>query len=354
MAGLCEGAVALVEDIHPLYEPSDVEVREYAAFLGMGPGDEPLWWIARRGLQQALLPPWQPFQVAETGQVFYGNAATGASQWAHPLDELNQELVRLHQAAAAEAEAGTVTISARAQILPNQNPLDRGATTVEAAAEDAAMAISDYAEEDDAAPAAVAASAAAMVMVSQRSERVAPAHIVSKARAPPWQANVPSSPNAPLKYISEGPPQRLLPPLRQGGGDHSDGDGDGSSRESYSIGAVSEDEGGDSRGGGDGGHTSRRGHGRGYGSSSRNRNRSSNSSSNSNSGAWEWRPKVLGPGLGSWLEALEVFGGAEEVQRSAGSAKAAVALALLEEQNAVHVPNAVGTIGGGGGGGVGG
>ena len=108
-----EEAIPLLEDIDPMYEPSDAEVREYGSFLGIAAKDEDLLWIARQGLIQALPAPWQPFQAAADGKVFYFNAKTGQSQWGHPLDELNVNLVRMHQAAQAEARGWSDTISRR-------------------------------------------------------------------------------------------------------------------------------------------------------------------------------------------------------------------------------------------------
>ncbi len=73
----------------PDYEPSEAEVLEYAAWLGMDAAtDGDLLSIAREGLRAPLPPEWRPCKTAGSDEVFYFNYSTGASTWTHPCDDV--------------------------------------------------------------------------------------------------------------------------------------------------------------------------------------------------------------------------------------------------------------------------
>ena len=58
----------LEEAFDDTYEPTETEVAEYAAVIGIDPGREgDLLWIAREGIRAALPPEWKPCQDT-TGQ----------------------------------------------------------------------------------------------------------------------------------------------------------------------------------------------------------------------------------------------------------------------------------------------
>eukprot|EP00448_Togula_jolla_P003148 CAMPEP_0170600240 /NCGR_PEP_ID=MMETSP0224-20130122/17230_1 /TAXON_ID=285029 /ORGANISM="Togula jolla, Strain CCCM 725" /LENGTH=814 /DNA_ID=CAMNT_0010924955 /DNA_START=70 /DNA_END=2511 /DNA_ORIENTATION=- len=69
------------------HQPSDKEVREYAAWLGMDlEKDADLLWIARQGLLAPLPAPWKHCESGD-GEMFYFNPDTGQSTWDHPCDD---------------------------------------------------------------------------------------------------------------------------------------------------------------------------------------------------------------------------------------------------------------------------
>eukprot|EP00667_Euglena_gracilis_P031493 EG_transcript_45794 len=79
-------SVVLEYAYHPEYEPTLLELCEYAQWLGMDPEqDADLLWIAREGLKAPLPEHWRPCRTA-TGEVYFFNFATGESMWDHPLD----------------------------------------------------------------------------------------------------------------------------------------------------------------------------------------------------------------------------------------------------------------------------
>lgn len=68
-------------------EPSEEDVRRYAAFLHMKlPEDEDLLWIPREGLCAPLPAPWTACRTSEE-ELFYYNFDTGESSWEHPCDD---------------------------------------------------------------------------------------------------------------------------------------------------------------------------------------------------------------------------------------------------------------------------
>lgn len=91
----------LQEGIDPEFEPTQSEIEEYAAWLGMDlAADGNLLWIARAGLKEACPDPWKPCQK-DDGEIFYFNFKTGESIWDHPCDQSFKDLYYQHKAAAA-------------------------------------------------------------------------------------------------------------------------------------------------------------------------------------------------------------------------------------------------------------
>lgn len=92
-----QGTIVLDEEIDADYEPTDAEVREYAAWLGMDPeADSHLLWIAREGLKAPLPPGWRACQTAD-GEIFYFNFSTGESVWDHPCDTYYRQVFEEHR-----------------------------------------------------------------------------------------------------------------------------------------------------------------------------------------------------------------------------------------------------------------
>ncbi|KAI6646208.1 hypothetical protein LOD99_9415 [Oopsacas minuta] len=88
----------LEEAFDDTYEPTEQEVAEYAAVIGIDPrGDGDLMWIAREGIRAALPPEWKPCQDT-TGDIYYFNFTTGESNWDHPCDEYYRNLVETTRA----------------------------------------------------------------------------------------------------------------------------------------------------------------------------------------------------------------------------------------------------------------
>lgn len=53
----------LEEAFDDTYEPTEQEITEYAAVIGIEPArDGDLMWIAREGIRAALPPEWKPCQ----------------------------------------------------------------------------------------------------------------------------------------------------------------------------------------------------------------------------------------------------------------------------------------------------
>ncbi|BFZ09805.1 hypothetical protein BsWGS_12846 [Bradybaena similaris] len=83
----------LEEDYDENYEPTNNEIIEYAASIGIDFDKEPhLLWIAREGINAPLPEHWRPCQTP-TGDVYYFNFATGDSIWDHPCDEFYRNMV---------------------------------------------------------------------------------------------------------------------------------------------------------------------------------------------------------------------------------------------------------------------
>eukprot|EP00438_Fugacium_kawagutii_P017994 Skav223280 [mRNA] locus=scaffold2998:24065:33075:+ [translate_table: standard] len=85
------GFSILVEQMDEKYEPTEQEIKDYAEWLGIAEEDTELLWIARQGLKTPLPKPWRPCE-ASSGEIFFYNPVTGASQWDHPCDEELRQL----------------------------------------------------------------------------------------------------------------------------------------------------------------------------------------------------------------------------------------------------------------------
>ncbi|GFS13229.1 centrosomal protein of 164 kDa-like [Elysia marginata] len=83
----------LEEDYDENYQPTEQEIQEYAASIGIDVHKEPhLMFVAREGINAPLPEHWRPCQ-APTGDVYYFNFATGESIWDHPCDEFYKSMV---------------------------------------------------------------------------------------------------------------------------------------------------------------------------------------------------------------------------------------------------------------------
>ncbi|GFN77895.1 centrosomal protein of 164 kda-like [Plakobranchus ocellatus] len=83
----------LEEDYDENYQPTELEIKEYAASIGIDVQKEPhLMFVAREGINAPLPEHWRPCQ-APTKDVYYFNFATGESIWDHPCDEFYKSMV---------------------------------------------------------------------------------------------------------------------------------------------------------------------------------------------------------------------------------------------------------------------
>lgn len=100
----------VTEEIPADYEPTEQEIDEYAAWLGMDlESERHLFWIARQALKAPCPAPWKPC-LTEDNEVFYFNFQTGDSVWDHPVDVHSKKLY-LDQRAKSQAERGAPTTS---------------------------------------------------------------------------------------------------------------------------------------------------------------------------------------------------------------------------------------------------
>lgn len=77
----------------PNYEPSQEDLEDYAANIGIDVAKEPhLMWIAKEGLRAALPPEWRACET-DADEMYYFNFQTGESMWDHPLDDTFREKV---------------------------------------------------------------------------------------------------------------------------------------------------------------------------------------------------------------------------------------------------------------------
>lgn len=97
-AGVAAQPILLNEETGEDFVPTEEEVREYAAWLGMDvETDEDLLWLACEGLKAPLPRPWRACQCPENNEVFYFNGVTGESTWHHPCDERYREVYQLEK-----------------------------------------------------------------------------------------------------------------------------------------------------------------------------------------------------------------------------------------------------------------
>eukprot|EP01064_Diplonema_japonicum_P029735 TRINITY_DN4885_c0_g1_i2.p1 TRINITY_DN4885_c0_g1~~TRINITY_DN4885_c0_g1_i2.p1 ORF type:complete len:232 (+),score=45.35 TRINITY_DN4885_c0_g1_i2:23-697(+) len=98
-----DGTASVVLDIavDPKYSPSSVEIKEYAAWVGMDlETDGPLTWVAIEGLQAPVPSPWRSCKT-DQDEVYFFNFANGCSSWDHPLDSHIKHLFIAEKAALA-------------------------------------------------------------------------------------------------------------------------------------------------------------------------------------------------------------------------------------------------------------
>ncbi|KAH9494994.1 hypothetical protein Btru_018355 [Bulinus truncatus] len=85
--------MVLEEDYDENYEPTENEIVEFAASIGIEVDTEQhLLWIAREGFNAQLPENWKPCQTP-TGDIYYFNFSTGASIWDHPCDDFYKNMV---------------------------------------------------------------------------------------------------------------------------------------------------------------------------------------------------------------------------------------------------------------------
>ncbi|XP_005104228.2 centrosomal protein of 164 kDa [Aplysia californica] len=90
---MVNGQMILEEDYDENYEPTENEIMEYAASIGIDVNKEQhLLWVAREGINAPLPEHWRPCQTP-TGDVYYFNFASGESIWDHPCDEFYKNMV---------------------------------------------------------------------------------------------------------------------------------------------------------------------------------------------------------------------------------------------------------------------
>ena len=80
-------STVLEEEIDPNYVPTDLEIVEYAKWLGIDVEKEAeLLWIAKEGLMSVLPADWKPCKTNGSEEIYYFNFVTGESSWDHPCD----------------------------------------------------------------------------------------------------------------------------------------------------------------------------------------------------------------------------------------------------------------------------
>lgn len=122
--------------------PSEEEVNEYAAFLGIDPETEPhLMRIAREGVVAPVPHPWKACHNLDSqheDEIFYFNFETAESVWDHPCDEKYRNMVedaREEHEARMNASGGALSNSGRSDPDPLRAPAagDGGASLATAA-----------------------------------------------------------------------------------------------------------------------------------------------------------------------------------------------------------------------------
>lgn len=111
--------IQVVREEMPLdYEPTQQEIEEYAAWLGMDLETEKhLFWIARQALKSPCPEPWRPC-LTEEDEVFYFNFATEESSWDHPVDVHSKNLYHDKKEAMKAAAVGAGPVPSLCLSLP--------------------------------------------------------------------------------------------------------------------------------------------------------------------------------------------------------------------------------------------
>ena len=86
-------SVVLDDKVESRHEPTAVELRDYAQWIGMDVAqDGPLAWISREGLQAPVLSPWRSCKT-DSDEIYFFNFSNGDSSWDHPLDDHIRDLL---------------------------------------------------------------------------------------------------------------------------------------------------------------------------------------------------------------------------------------------------------------------
>ena len=149
-------STVLEENLDDNYEPTTLEIHEYARFLGMDPDeDKDLLWIAKESLKAPLPENWKPCQTEE-GDIYYFNFKSGESLWDHPCDNHYRELFKREKTKKTKNESiqdskGVTKISnsTLAPIISNRNiSNDSQRKTVESLPAITSLQLKDLNQED--------------------------------------------------------------------------------------------------------------------------------------------------------------------------------------------------------------
>jgi len=69
------------------------DLLEYARHIGIAPGEDGLFWLAREGFAAVVPPGWAEFQD-DQGRIYFFNCVTESTSWSHPLDAAYMDLVK--------------------------------------------------------------------------------------------------------------------------------------------------------------------------------------------------------------------------------------------------------------------
>ena len=84
---LGEGFEIMQEELDEEYEPTMLEIEDYAKYLGMDiKEDRDLFYIAKEGLKAPLPDQWKPCR-SPGGNIYYFNFETKQLQKDHPCDD---------------------------------------------------------------------------------------------------------------------------------------------------------------------------------------------------------------------------------------------------------------------------
>eukprot|EP00445_Apocalathium_hangoei_P024359 CAMPEP_0203932656 /NCGR_PEP_ID=MMETSP0359-20131031/71011_1 /ASSEMBLY_ACC=CAM_ASM_000338 /TAXON_ID=268821 /ORGANISM="Scrippsiella Hangoei, Strain SHTV-5" /LENGTH=367 /DNA_ID=CAMNT_0050862127 /DNA_START=132 /DNA_END=1231 /DNA_ORIENTATION=- len=130
------GGHVVVLDADEPRVPSEDEVKEYAAFLGIDVESEPnLMWIAWEGVAAPVPTPWKAchnLDAENEDEVFYFNFETAESVWDHPCDEKYRAMVEKARAEGHEQppSASQPPVSEGSGIAPVSEPVAAGSPEV--------------------------------------------------------------------------------------------------------------------------------------------------------------------------------------------------------------------------------